>query len=71
MSSQKYNINLKLYFSKLFLHFNELSSISRYRNSCLFSNYGRSVFRQFKLSRHFAKRFASNGYLLGLRKSSF
>lgn len=31
----------------------------------------KSVFQYFKLSRHQSKRFAADGLLLGMRKSSF
>lgn len=55
----------------MFYIFSKNSSISKYKSSCLFSHYGRVVFRKFKLSRHFSKRFASHGFLLGFRKSSF
>jgi ribosomal protein S14 len=31
----------------------------------------RSVFRRFKMVRHWCKFFASEGYIVGLRKASF
>lgn len=71
LSSKFYPIIYKFYFSKMFYIFSKNSSISKYKSSCLFSHYGRVVFRKFKLSRHFSKRFASHGFLLGFRKSSF
>lgn len=64
-------IRYKLYFSKIFYLFSRTAAISRYRKSCTFSNNGRVIFRDFKLSRSFCKYYASHGYLLGLRKSSF
>ena len=69
--SNKYFFYNKFYFSKMFYVYKKSSSISKYRTSCSFSNQGRVVFRQFKLSRLFCKNFASNGFLLGMRKSSF
>lgn len=51
--------------------YSKISSISRYRSCCGFSRFGRVVIRKFSLSRHFCKRFASNGFLTGMRKSSF
>jgi ribosomal protein S14 len=46
-------------------------SIAYFRNSCLFTGHARSIFRLFKLSRHSGKRYASDGFLVGMRKSSF
>jgi ribosomal protein S14 len=47
------------------------SSISFFRRTCLISGNCRSVFRFFKLSRYLCKHYASNGYIVGLRKASF
>jgi ribosomal protein S14 len=47
------------------------SSISFFRRSCLISGNCRSVFQFFKLSRYLCKYYASNGYIVGLRKASF
>ena len=47
------------------------SSISFYRRSCLLSGNCRSVHRFFKLSRYLCRYYASNGFIIGLRKSSF
>lgn len=75
LKSLLYNNNypffFKLYFDKNFKNFTYNSSISKYRTSCLFLGNSRSVFQRFKLSRHIAKKFASNGFLVGLKKSSF
>lgn len=71
LSSAAYPIFFKFYFSKLFYMTPKNSSVSRYKTFCLFSLYGRVIFKKFKLSRHFSKRFASHGLLLGFRKSSF
>lgn len=65
------NKNLKFFLFKNFLNFNKYSSISYYRNYCLINNWSRSVFRDFKMSRHQAKAFSSFGLVCGLRKSSF
>jgi hypothetical protein len=51
--------------------FSKRSSLSVYRRYGMFSFIGKSVFRRFKLNRHFVKANASNGFLVGLRKSSF
>ena len=47
------------------------SSISFFRRSCLLSGNCRSVFRFFKLSRFLCRFYASNGFIVGLRKASF
>lgn len=64
-------IKKKLYYDKKFKNFNTKGSISRCRTSCMFLGNTRSVFRRFKLSRHAAKKYASHGFIPGLRKSSF
>lgn len=71
LSSSIYSIFDKMYFNSLLLFFAKHNSLSICRNCCLFSNSSHVVFRRFRLSRHFSKKFASDGYLLGLRKSSF
>ena len=71
LQSENYLFTFRLYFSKMFYIFKSSSAISKYSTYCVFSNSGRTVYRQFKLSRLFCKYFASHGFLLGLRKSSF
>lgn len=51
--------------------FFKFSSISFFRRSCIVSGNCRSVSRHFKLSRYLCRYYASNGYLVGLRKASF
>jgi len=46
-------------------------SRSFFRRNCILSGNSRSVFRLFKLSRYLCRYYASNGYISGLRKSSF
>ena len=65
------NRNKKLFFQKKFSKFSKRNSISFFRNFCLITNWARSVFRKFKMSRHQSKLFASFGLICGLRKSSF
>lgn len=69
--SFEYNVNYRIYFSKKFYKFTYKSSISVYRRYGMFSFIGKSVFRRFKLNRHFLKMYSSNGLIVGLRKSSF
>jgi ribosomal protein S14 len=75
LKSLLYNTELpfdyKLYFDNMFKKFPYKSSISKYRTSCVFLGNSRSVFRRFKLSRHSIKKYAPNGYITGLKKSSF
>ena len=47
------------------------SSISFFRRTCILSGNCRSVFRFFKLSRYHCRYYASNGFVVGLRKASF
>jgi ribosomal protein S14 len=63
------SIKLYRYISKSILHKN--SSLSFYRRSCLKTGNCRSVFRKFKMVRHFCKSYASYGFISGLRKASF
>jgi ribosomal protein S14 len=61
----------RVYFALLFSKYSGKSSISSFRRYCVMSQSTRSVFRLFRLSRHFAKQSASLGELSGFRKSSF
>lgn len=46
-------------------------SISFFRRNCVLSGNCKSVFRFFKLSRYHCRYYASNGFIVGLRKASF
>jgi ribosomal protein S14 len=52
-------------------YFYKNSSTSFFRRSCIRSGNCRSVFRFFKMSRYLCKYYASNGFLVGIRKASF
>ena len=52
-------------------YYYKYSSISFFRRSCILSGNCKSVFRFFKLSRYLCRYYASNGYIVGLRKASF
>jgi len=75
LKSLLYNVNypffFKLYFDNFYKKFSYNSSISKYRTSCMFHGNSRSVFQRFKLSRDLVKKFASDGFITGLKKSSF
>jgi len=61
----------RIYFSYLLNNFSLLASGSRFRRSCIVSGYPKSVFRFFRLTRHMCRYYASYGFLVGMRKSSF
>ncbi len=67
----KNNFYKKLFYDFKFKKFTYNSSIARYRNNCMYLGNSRAIIRQFKLSRHSCKKYASLGFLIGLRKSSF
>jgi ribosomal protein S14 len=46
-------------------------ALSTYKRYCLFNYAGKVVSRRFKLGRHAVRLFGGQGYLSGLRKSSF
>ena len=54
------------------LHFYPVnSSISRIRNRCVLTGRGRSIYRDFRLSRMQLRHMASFGLLMGVKKSSW
>jgi ribosomal protein S14 len=60
----------KLQVSKNFFLIHKNASITKIRNRCIISGRARSVFRDFKLSRTFFKRYANKGKLVGVSKHS-
>lgn len=71
LSHDSFNNNERFYFYYLLKRYSIHSSISLYRRFCVLTGYSKSVFRYFKLSRHQCKKYASDGLLVGMRKSSF
>jgi len=71
LSNEDFSLFFRFYFYQLLKNYPKYSSISFYRRYCVLTGYTKSIFRLFKLSRHQCKRFASNGFLMGMRKSSF
>jgi len=65
--SKKY----RFYFAKKLNRFTKCNSISFCRNYCFLRVMGRSTFRFSRMSRHLTKYYASYGFIVGLRKSSF
>lgn len=47
------------------------NSHTKIRNRCVMSNRARSVYRDFKISRIFFKRYALEGNLMGVKKASW
>ena len=48
-----------------------VSTITKIKNRCVLSNRSRSVYRKFKLSRIFLKKYALQGLLMGMQKASW
>ena len=71
LSNKSFPLNSKIYLGLLFSNYNKNQSIAFYRRSCVMTGNSRSVFRKFKMVRHWCKLFASEGKLVGMRKSSF
>ena len=46
------------------------NSITKIRNRCILTNRARAVYRKFKISRLFFKKYALQGELLGVKKAS-
>ena len=73
LSNNKHNQQAvsRIYWTHLFNKYGKYSSLGYQRKGCQFSGTGRSVFTQFKGSRHHVKYLAVNGFLAGMRKASF
>lgn len=71
LANTKFCKSAKIYWFLLSNKYGKHNSISYYRRGCNITGSGRSVFRQFKSSRHAIKKYASLGQLPGVRKASF
>jgi len=71
LSSSKFPYYYKLYFIKKLHSYSKFMALSTYKRYCLFNYAGKVVSRRFKLGRHAVRLFGGQGYLSGLRKSSF
>jgi ribosomal protein S14 len=69
--NNNYPFFFKYYFDKIFKKILFNLSISKFRTYCIFLGNSKSIFRRFKLSRHVCKKYSSNGFIIGLKKSSF
>ncbi len=49
----------------------KISTITKIKNRCVFSNRSRSIYRKFKLSRIFLKKYALQGLIMGVKKASW
>ena len=47
-----------------------ISTITKIKNRCVLSNRSRAVYRKFKLSRIFLKKYALQGLVMGVKKAS-
>lgn len=70
---QNFNLNLSI---RTFAY-NEMVTLIKFnsntkiRNRCVLSNRGRAVYRKFKMSRIFFKKYALQGDLVGIKKASW
>jgi ribosomal protein S14 len=48
----------------------KISTITKIKNRCIFSNRSRAIYRKFKLSRIFLKKYALQGLIMGVKKAS-
>ena len=55
----------------LLRNISNISTITKIRNRCVFTNRARAVYRKFKLSRIFLKKYALDGSLIGIKKASW
>jgi ribosomal protein S14 len=69
--NKDYLFKFKLYYDKVYKKFKYCTSIAKLQTFCLILKNKKSIFRKFKLSRHTIKKYASNGYIIGLKKASF
>ena len=49
----------------------QLSTFTKIKNRCVFSNRSRAIYRKFKLSRIFFKKYALQGLIMGVKKASW
>ena len=61
----------RMYWNNIYHRYGKFYSLSYQRKGCQTTSSGRSVFAQFKGSRHKAKQWGALGWLPGMRKSSF
>ena len=61
----RYNAYIELY------HLSKVSTITKIKNRCVISNRSRAIYRKFKLSRIFLKKYALEGLIIGLKKASW
>jgi ribosomal protein S14 len=73
-AKRRKDVNLKhqrLADLRLLFNNRKKNKIVRITNICTLTGDGRSVYRHVGLSRHFFKRFANQGHILGIRRSSW
>lgn len=61
----------RLHYSRALTFLPKNSSITRIKNRCLITGRGRSVYRDFQLTRMQLRELASFGMLMGIKKSSW
>jgi len=65
------NIELKLNNTNNLNLLSKNSSKVRVKNRCILSGRGRAIYKDFRLSRHMFRKLALEGYLPGVKKSSW
>ena len=63
--------NLKPFFVYKFINLCTNFSSFKFKNRCLFSNRGMSIYRDFGVSRLMLRKYSSNGLFNGVRKASW
>lgn len=71
MYNKNSTIDQKYYFDFKYKKFPYTSSISKARTNCVFIGNNKSIFKKFKMSRDIFKKYASYGFITGIRKASF
>lgn len=64
------NLNLSNYIFLELINLNSFFNQTKIRNRCLISNRARGIYKEFKISRLFLKKYALQGKIIGVRKAS-
>jgi ribosomal protein S14 len=71
LNNLKINKNLRENAYSELINWNNNTSITKIHNRCIITNRSRGVYKKFKLSRIFFKKYALEGNLNGIRKASW
>ena len=71
INNLNFPLNIRNY-AYLQLHdISKISTLTKIKNRCIFSNRSRAIYRKFKLSRIFLKKYALQGLIMGVKKASW